>query len=266
MKQRLTEDPDRLSYGGLNLDHSSPNASTFLVLNKKVLVYSYDVTHPMIFNSLKSLESAKTAKKEMWNDVGARMYPELDDATLKWYKDNWEGHMGKLRQKLQAGRIWEDVKFKKKKITVISFWAKESKVKNAINLIKKAYKLKGDIVVEYIDSTEPEVFGKESKKQKTIKSKKHPELGEQEIINILIKSHVKGYKKLTQTEQEVVNEFRGTTTNKVAQSMKNWGKTTPVEWHFYHTLGDNCIDTRQPSTKFLVELVKVIDNHIDTES
>jgi hypothetical protein len=266
MKQRLTESPDQLKYRDIELNAMSANASTFCVLNKKALVYSYDVTHPMIFNTLKAADNAKQAIEYLKDDVDGEVYPKLTDADLEWYKNNWEGNSANVRRKLQAGRIWENVKIGKKKVTVISFWSKKSTSKEAVNLIKKAYKLKGDIVVEYMDSKIPEVFGKETQKTKEIKSKKHPELSEQEIISILIKSHTKGYSRLTEKEKEVVDEFRGTTADKVAMSTKKWGKTTPAEWNFYKTLGDSYSPDRSPSTRFLVELTKVIDNHLDKNS
>jgi hypothetical protein len=152
MEPRLTTNPEQLAVGKLSFDAFSPNAATFLVLRQDTLVYSPDVTHPMIFNVLKAAEDAATAIADLKEKVGAKVYPSLNNDTLAWYKANWEGIMGRLRAKLQAGRIWRGVEVGGQLTDVLSFWSNKADTPTAVGLVKAALQLEGRIAVEYIDS------------------------------------------------------------------------------------------------------------------
>jgi hypothetical protein len=69
------------------------------------------------------------------------------------------GMHGNRRRTLNAGRMWANVKTPRGLVSVISFWVKRAKVPpHLINILVAGARLRGEILVEFIDSAETEYY------------------------------------------------------------------------------------------------------------
>lgn len=227
LTSRLTETPDLIRLGKKAVaDHLHATAWAFSVINNRLVAFT-GRTHPFIFNALKIVadpEAATVSQQstlarggpaEVYDDFSVQFSPKKPGPEdLRWYKENRSQDMGENRRLTKSGRVWKAIKLENGDVvSAISFWEVQSSVGNKIiELIAQAFKLKGTIYVEFLDSKQPHPFvpGEETKPvaTKELKSARHPHLTSAQIVDILVKGHVSPFD-LTGIEKNVVDEFRG---------------------------------------------------------
>jgi hypothetical protein len=231
--------PDRLEFDGVtkNFDNNT-RPFCFIGEDSELIgtINHREGTHPYIFTAFTKLAAAlniipfpatmsylqsmyantkiKDAKKILKDD-GVSFLGKLDPKNLEYFaKEQKAGMATDTRRNTRAGRIWFSVPSKtlKKDVDVIVFWCRERDLKpDDLKNLKKYFNL-GDIFWSATDSTKFNHYGDDYRETelgevKELKSRIHPELSHDDIVDILMRAHT-GFK-MTPYEKKVVWEFRG---------------------------------------------------------
>ena len=253
---RITESPDTLKLDGKKYPFDVPEASAFFFVGDTVAIGD-QTTHQAMFAAIRQLDPARVTDGGGYQSIVAELAQEnpvkhLRDNGVAFYPASGRkqaiqtllpilaetGMHGNRRRKLNAGRMWANVKSTRGRVSAISFWQTRAKLPtHLIDVLVTGAKLRGEILVEFVDSTQPTVYDKGAA---PVRALKYPGFTEDEIIDVLVKAHVSP-SKLTATERKIVDTFRGmdfTQVNRLGKAASK-GFGTPVEAKFFGFVGDS---------------------------
>jgi hypothetical protein len=214
--QRST--PDHMRFDGTiytwHHKHNHPSAFMFIGEEDSSIILRMEKTHGHIFQVLNSMSSAtdidyvKGGLKKgdiVWcGDI------TIDDFNYFIYKQRQKATFY-TRMTTYAGRMWHNVEYGDDSVDVAVFWCDQKNVTEThLEKIRKCYNLDG-FYWACVDSQNYNYYGDEEVEKSgtsELKSKNYPDLTHKEILDILMKAHVGGYK-MNQMEKDIVNEFRG---------------------------------------------------------
>jgi len=253
---RITESPDTLKLDGQRHPFDVPEASAFFFVGETAAIGA-QTTHQAMFAAIRQLDPSRVtgsgyqsimAELAQENPVkhlrenGVVFYPasgrkQAIQTLLPILSET--GKHGDLRRTLNAGRLWANIKSGRGRVSAISFWQTRSKLPtHLIDVLIAGAKLRGQVLVEFIDSKAPQIYNKEDDHHtRKLVSKQFPEATEDEIISALVKAHTSPMK-LTVYERKLVDEFRGVDFTRLSKAASK-GFNTPVEAKFYGTIGDS---------------------------
>jgi hypothetical protein len=148
-RKRLSIDPEKMILSKRVYRLESGCARTFFILGKAV-VWSHLPHLRIIYCFRKMMNERDTATLRTY---GVNIAGNLDRKSFDQFRNRLTGVLGENRRRNKAGRIWIDVPDEDGSIiSVASFWAfRASIVDSDIELLRRAFKLKSPLWVDYFD-------------------------------------------------------------------------------------------------------------------
>lgn len=203
--------PDSIHFDGNSFDYDQ-NAEAFSFIGKNGLIVKTELTHPYIFNALKAGLQNPQKLKKIFKDYNVEVCGKISQDDLVYFYDKQkEGAMGQTRINTFSGRIWKSVpsKSSNKNVSVIAFWNRQKDIsENILKKLKECFGVR-DLFWIGSDSKNYNYDGDTytTGDVKELRSKIAPELGHDDIVDILMRAHT-GYR-ITPFEKKIVWEFRG---------------------------------------------------------
>jgi hypothetical protein len=233
---------DLLNFDGKTFDYYSGYAFSFIGENGTI--YYTDDTHPYIFNVLSKIRSNPTDIKRMLKDYSVKICGNYNKNDLEYFYDKQKAQSnGDTRRNTFSGRIWKNIQSQSagKNVSVIAFWCREKQInEDILKRLKKCFTDK-DIFWIASDSGSFHYYGDTFKDTpsgeiKELKSKIHPELTHDQIVDILMRAHT-GFR-MTPFEQKVVWEFRGFDPSEIKHI--TGGYPSVAEYEYRKKLSEKC--------------------------
>lgn len=173
---RITDSPDALKLDGKQHLFNAPEAAAFFFVGDTAVIGA-QTTHQAMFAAIRWLDpsrvtgsgyqsiQAEIAQENLakhLRDNGVAFYPasgrKLAVQTLLPILANTGVH-GNRRRTLNAGRLWANMKSARGLVSAISFWQTRAKLPtHLIDVLVAGAKLRGQVLVEFIDSAETEYY------------------------------------------------------------------------------------------------------------
>lgn len=174
---RITDSPDALKLDGKQHLFNAPEAAAFFFVGDTAVIGA-QTTHQAMFATMRRLDPARAAGGAGYEAIQAELAQESPSRHLRengvvFYpaaersKTVQEllpilartGVHGNRRRRLNAGRLWANIKSPRGLVSAISFWVKRAKVSpHLIDILVAGARLRGKILVEFIDSAETEYY------------------------------------------------------------------------------------------------------------
>lgn len=269
--ESINSSPDTVRIGGDSFNHTVGLAFTFLG-DDVLLIGRKEVYHANIISAMKKLSSGSVTipyAKKVLDDHGVRVFGKITENAIKGWGEMLDSleyqSLGKVRAATSCGRIWMDVKIGTNKdvVSLVSFWRSQAQINNNhLELISRAFKVKGEILWEGTDSREFQSYtvGQKDKvsagETRRLRSAIAPHLSHEDLLSILMRAHYDA--RLSPFERRIARELQGI--DPVALKAHTGGYPSAAEYQYRSKFSESFMPLLNNGTYFDAAVKKYLNS------